>query len=147
MRADLSAYISFGGRTREALEYYQQSLGGEVTIETFQTWGIPTPPGHEDDVVYGVLRTDDGFVIRARDHRFDEDSNDHPHPDDGQEACRDWALCLNGEEVERLTDCWERLARHATIIEPLKITPWGDRNGVLIDPFGVRWVVNIGDSQ
>ncbi|BDA64202.1 VOC family protein [Actinomyces capricornis] len=145
MRADLSAYISFGGRAREALEYYQQSLGGQVVIETFRTWGIPTAPGHEDDVVYGVLRTDNGFVIRARDHRFEGTSHSHLHP--GGEQSAGWALCLNGEEAERLADCWASLARRASIIEPLETAPWGDCNGVLIDPFGIRWVVNIGDSE
>ena len=72
MKADLSAYITFEGRAREALEHYQTALGGKVLIETFRKWGIPTAPGHEDDVVYGVLRTDDGFVLRVKDLPLDE---------------------------------------------------------------------------
>ena len=73
MKADLSAYITFEGRAREALEHYQTALGGKVLIETFRKWGIPTAPGHEDDVVYGVLRTDDGFVLRVKDRASDEE--------------------------------------------------------------------------
>ena len=138
MKADLSAYITFEGRAREALEHYQTALGGKVLIETFRKYEIPTAPGHEDDVVYGVLRTDDGFVLRVKDLPLDE------QPISQGSA---WALCLNGEEAERLTACWNGLTVGATIIEPLKTTPWGDLNGVLIDPFGVTWVVNIGDSE
>jgi len=119
MKADLSAYITFEGRAREALEHYQTALGGKVLIETFRKWGIPTAPGHEDDVVYGVLRTDDGFVLRVKDRASDE------QPVSQGTA---WALCLNGEEAERLTACWNGLSAGATIVEPLGQTPWGDRN-------------------
>ena len=77
MKADLSAYISFEGRAREALEHYRTALGGRVLIETFRTWGIPNAPGHEDDVVYGVLRTDDGFVLRVKDRASDVEPVEH----------------------------------------------------------------------
>ena len=138
MKADLSAYITFEGRAREALEHYQTALGGKVLIETFRKWEIPTAPGHENDVVYGVLRTDDGFVLRVKDRASDEEP---------VEQGTAWALCLNGEEVERLTACWNALAEGATIIEPLQEMPWGDLNGALIDVFGIRWSVNIGSSE
>ena len=138
MKADLSAYITFEGRAREALEHYQTALGGKVLIETFRKWGIPTAPGHEDDVVYGVLRTDDGFVLRVKDRASDEEP---------VEQGTAWALCLNGEEAERLTACWNALAEGATIIEPLQEMPWGDLSGILIDAFGIRWSVNIGSSE
>ena len=138
MKADLSAYITFEGRAREALEHYQTALGGKVLIETFRTWEIPTAPGHENDVVYGVLRTDDGFVLRVKDRASDEEP---------VEQGTAWALCLNGEEVERLTACWNALAEGATIIEPLQEMPWGDLSGILIDAFGIRWAVNIGSSE
>ena len=138
MKADLSAYISFEGRAREALEHYRTALGGRVLIETFRTWGIPNAPGHEDDVVYGVLRTDDGFVLRVKDRASDEEP---------VEQGTAWALCSNGEEAERLTACWNALTEGATIIEPLQEMPWGDLNGALIDVFGIRWSVNIGSSE
>ena len=138
MKADLSAYITFEGRAREALEHYQTALGGKVLIETFRKYEIPTAPGHEDDVVYGVLRTDDGFVLRIKDRASDEEP---------VEQGTAWALCLNGEEAERLTACWNALTEGATIIEPLQEMPWGDLNGALIDAFGIRWSVNIGSSE
>ena len=138
MKADLSAYITFEGRAREALEHYQTALGGKVLIETFRKWGIPTAPGHENDVVYGVLRTDDGFVLRVKDRASDEEP---------VEQGTAWALCLNGEEAERLTAFWNALTEGATIIEPLQEMPWGDLNGALIDAFGIRWAVNIGSSE
>ncbi|SDM31957.1 VOC family protein [Actinomyces ruminicola] len=138
MKADLSAYISFAGQARQALTYYRDALGGELDIETFAAWEVPADPGHEQDVLYGVLRTPDGFVLRA---------TDRPLSEEPVAVGSAVALCLNGEERQRLTDCWKGLARGAQIVEPLLKTPWGDLNGVLVDPFGIRWIFNIGTSQ
>ncbi|WP_103062404.1 VOC family protein [Actinomyces qiguomingii] len=138
MKADLSAYISFAGRARQALTYYRDALGGELDIETFAAWEVPAAPGHEQDVLYGVLRTSDGFVLRA---------TDRPLSDEPVRTGTAVALCLNGEERELLVNCWDGLARQAEIVEPLEETPWGDLNGVLVDPFGLRWIFNIGASD
>lgn len=138
MKADLSVYISFGGQARGALVHYQAALGGELELETFGKWGIPTEPGHEDDIVYGVLRNDHGFVIRA---------TDRPLQDGPVQQGTAFAVCLNGEERDLLTGCWGGLATEGTIIEPLATTAWGDLNGVLRDAYGIIWIFNIGSSR
>jgi PhnB protein len=138
VQADLSVYISFDGRARQALAFYQAALGGELELETFGAWNIPTDPGHEDDIVYGVLRTDNGFVIRA---------TDRPLQDGPVRQGTAFAVCLNGEEQDLLTDCWKGLAADATVVEPLSATEWGDLNGSLRDPYGVIWIFNIGASR
>ncbi|MBW3069763.1 MULTISPECIES: VOC family protein [unclassified Actinomyces] len=138
MKADLSAYISFAGQARQALTYYREALGGELDIETFAAWEVPAEPGHEQDVLYGVLRTSDGFVLRA---------TDRPLSEAPVQVGSAVALCLNGQERERLIACWKGLSRNAQVAEPLEETPWGDLNGVLVDPFGLRWIFNIGASE
>lgn len=137
MKADLSVYLSFDGKSRQALTYYQAALGGELELETFGAWNIPTAPGHEDDLIYGVLRTENGFVVRATDRPL----HDGPVPHGTS------AVCLNGEEEDLLTACWKGLAAEATILEPLAATSWGDLHGSLRDSYGVLWVVNIEGSR
>ncbi|MDU0348032.1 VOC family protein [Actinomyces sp. MRS3W] len=157
MHADLSAYISFTGCAREALEYYHSVFGGHLDLETFAAWNLPAPSGREEDIVYGVLRTDDGFVLRGTDRPLSTSETaptaqpeSSPAPTSaGTRAVPglDWALCLNGEERERLTACWHGLEPGAENVEPLTESPWGDLNGVLVDRFGVRWIFNIGASN
>lgn len=137
MKADLSVYISFGGSAREALTHYNAVLGGDLELVTYGELGAGSGPD-DDHIMYGVLRTPTGFVLRGTDRPLQEDA--------AIERGTAFAVCLNGEEGDLLTGVWERLAETATVESPLETTPWGDANGVLVDPFGIRWIMNIGSS-
>ena len=41
MTSRLNPYISFNGNAREALEFYQSVLGGELAVNTFGEFGRP----------------------------------------------------------------------------------------------------------
>lgn len=137
MKADLSIYISFDGQAREALTRYHTVFGGDLELETYGTWGLARDPADADRVVYGVLRSPEGFVLRATDRPL------QPGPIERGTA---FAVCVNGEERDLLTARWEALAVGSQVIQPLAETPWGDLNGCLQDPYGVLWVFNIGSS-
>lgn len=48
----LSPYLNFGGKTREAIQFYQSVLGGTLTLQTFsEIPGMPVPPGMEDGML------------------------------------------------------------------------------------------------
>lgn len=138
MSADLSAYIHFNGRTREALLFYHSVFGGDLTLERYGDYGISDDPADAEKIIYGVLRSPDGFVLRGTDH------SRTPHP---PELGNRWALCLNGSDRALLSRCWQALSEGATIAEPMTTAAWGDSNGVLEDRFGITWVVNIGASK
>jgi PhnB protein len=139
MKADLSVYISFDGQARQALTYYQSAIGGKLDLETFGMHAMATSPADEEKILYGVLRNEQGFVIRG---------TDRPLQDGPSEKGTAFAVCLNGEEHDLLTGCWEGLAtKGTTVIQPLRETPWGDLNGVLRDPYGILWIFNIGSSE
>lgn len=138
MATDLSSYINFGGKAREALEFYQTIFGGELSLERYGDYGISEDPAEADKIIYGVLHSPDGFVMRGTDNAR---SCGAPAAHEG------WALCLNGDNRELLTRCWKALADTATIIEPMTTAAWGDSNGVLKDRFGITWIVNIGTSK
>ena len=36
-----------------------------------------------------------------------------------------------------------RLAEGGTVSQPLEAAPWGDEFGLLVDKFGINWLVNI----
>ena len=56
----VQAYITFGGRCEEALEFYKKSIGAEVT--GLLRWkespdkSIKTPPGYEEKVMNAAFR-------------------------------------------------------------------------------------------
>jgi PhnB protein len=137
MASDLSAYIHFDGRTREAMEFYKSVFGGDLSLERYGDYGISSA-ADADKILYGVLHSPDGFVLRATDLSRTGDA-----PQNGNR----WALCLNGDDQELLTRSWAGLSVGATVVKPLTRAAWGDRNGVLIDRYDITWIVNLGASK
>jgi PhnB protein len=138
MATDLSAYIHFDGRTREAMQFYQSVFGGAFSLERYGDYGLGGTPADADKIIYGVLHSPDGFVLRGTDLLRAGDT-----PQMGNR----WALCLNGDNEGLLTRAWEALCPSGTVVKPLIRAAWGDQNGVLVDRFGVTWIVNIGTSK
>lgn len=152
MRADLSIYLSLPGRARRALEFYRSVFSGDLTLETFGQWDETAPADVADRIIYGVLRTPRGFVIRATDRPLLPPSGGvkgttAETADQEADATPQAAVCINGEEHELLSSYWQALSAGATVHEPLERRPWGDVNGSLTDAFGVLWIVNIGTSE
>ena len=56
----IQAYVSFGGRCEEALEFYKNSIGAEVT--GLMRWkdspdaAMKPPPGYEEKIMHAAFR-------------------------------------------------------------------------------------------
>ncbi len=133
MAVDLNPYLTFQGRAREAMEFYRDALGGELTISTFAEYGDEG----NDGVMHANLRTERGMVLMASDLPPGEF-----HFVPGNEV----SVSLSGDEADYLRTCWERLSVGATIVMPLERQMWGDDYGQLTDRFGTQWMVNIAGS-
>jgi PhnB protein len=113
-RIQLSPYINFQGRAREALQFYHQALGGRLDLE--------------------ALRLEaDGAVIVATDG----------HPDYPATVGENMAIALGGGDKERLTRIFSSLAEGGRVQMPLAAQPWGAMVGWLRDKFGIPWTVTI----
>ena len=53
------------------------------------------------------------------------------------------SISLSGDDEAPLTGYWNKLSDGATILQPLEKAPWSDSFGMLVDKFGVTWLVNI----
>jgi PhnB protein len=53
------------------------------------------------------------------------------------------SLSLSGEDAEELRGYWERLSARGSVKMPLQMQMWGDEFGMLVDEFGMTWMVNI----
>ena len=65
MASRLNPYITFTGNAREAMEFYQSALGGELAMNTFADFGDTGPEG--DKIMHANLETPDGFTLMASD--------------------------------------------------------------------------------
>ena len=130
----LNPYITFAGDAREAMEFYQAALGGELVVNTFGEYGDAGPDS--DKVMHANLETSDGFTLMA--------SDTPPGTESPQGSSI--TVSLSGEDEDRLRGFWDKLTEGAEIDMPLEKQMWGDVFGQFTDRFGIRWMLNITDS-
>jgi PhnB protein len=146
MTSRLNPYISFDGNAREALEFYREVLGGDLSVNTYGEYGDPESPGageimhgklETNKIMHGILETPRGFTLMGADNP----------PGTEYRPGNNIAVSLSGDDGETLRSYWEKLSEGGTVTVPLEKQMWGDEFGMCIDRFGTAWMVNIGQPQ
>lgn len=125
MSYSLQPYISFKGRAREAMTFYQGVFGGRADIVTFGQFGVPDMPA--DGVMHSALVVDDKTLIMGSDAM--------------RETPAGIALSLSGGGDE-LRELFAKLSDGATDVREIRVEQWGDEYGELVDKYGIRWMFN-----
>ena len=136
MAATLNPYLSFRDNAREAMEFYQAALGGELESNTFGEYGNPDAP-EANLIMHARLNTAAGFTLMGAD------------TPPGMEHTPGGAITvsLSGDDAAELRGYWDKLGEGATVTVPLEKQMWGDEFGMLVDRFGIGWMVNIAGAQ
>ena len=128
----VSPYINFGGRAREAMEFYKSLLGGTLELMAFSPVGAPKPAGEGDAVMHATLVTDEATIMGT------DGMADYPAT-----VGDNFAIALSGSDTDRLTAIFNGLAEGGKVKQGLKVESWGDTFGWLEDKFGINWMINI----
>jgi PhnB protein len=131
----LNPYVSYRDNAREALEFYKDVFGGNLSINTFGEYGDPDAP-EANNVMHGQLETDQGFTLMASDTPPGMDFN----------PGNNITISLSGDDEQELRGYWEKLSEGANVTMPLEKQMWGDVYGQCTDKFGVQWMVNIAQA-
>ena len=124
------------GRAEEALNFYRSVFGGELEIMRFtDVPGMEPGADHKGTVMHGAL-------ITPALQLFCADSA----PEDAPASSSTMSIALSGDDKPTLTQYYNALVEGGTVGEPLMEAPWGDTFGMLVDKFGVHWMVNITAS-
>lgn len=131
----IQAYLFFDGDCEAALGFYQRCLGGRVT-ELHRYAESPdaaqSPASGHQRVMHAALEVD-GQCFMACDHLPGEPFAGHSG----------FAVSLNfPHQAERGATVFNALAEEGTVTVPFAPTFWGAHFGMLVDRFGVRWMVN-----
>ncbi|WP_104168953.1 VOC family protein [Arthrobacter sp. SX1312] len=121
-------YLSFPGTAREALGFYADVFGGELTLHSYAEFGRTDGP--PDAVAHGVL---DGVVALA--------GSDAAA---GEQAvrCEGLMLSLLGTAEPTVLHAWfDKLSVGGSSIAPLTPKPWGASDGQVTDRHGLRWLI------
>lgn len=135
--AILTPYVTFRGNCREAMSFYRECFGGELT---FQTVGetpseIKCPAGAEDQIMHAMLLTDD-MIIMASDMISRA----------GFTLGTNISLSLTCDSPGQIRRIFSCLSRGGRIADELSTRPWGALFGVITDKFGITWMLSYDAS-
>ena len=135
MSSRLNPYLTFDGDARQAMEFYRDVFGGELSVNTFAEFGQADSPV-ADRIMHAMLETDRGFTLMA---------SDTP-PDMEHRPGNNITISLSGDDAGELRGYWERLTDGGAVTMPLEKQMWGDEFGMCQDRFGIAWMVNISGT-
>ena len=129
----LNTHLSFNGQCEEALKFYQKCLGG--TIQTMMTWG-ESPMA---DRVSSELRDK---IIHATLIVGESTLSGGDGPPDQYEEPRGFAVTIQVKDSAEAERVFHALAEGGKVTMPIQQTFWTVRFGMLVDKFGIPWMVN-----
>jgi len=129
-----TTHLNFRGDAREALAFYHSVFGGDLTVISYQDMGAVEDPAEADQVVWGQVAAESGFRVMAY---------DVPSSRPWSRGADPFFVSLRGDTAEEVAALWERLAEGSTVVVPLAPSQWAPLYGMLTDPFGVTWVVDV----
>jgi PhnB protein len=135
MASRLNPYLTFDGNARQAMEFYREVLGGNLTVNTFGDFGTPEP-AIADKVMHARLESDLGYTLMASDTA----------PGMDYRPGNNVTVSISGNDAETLRGYWEKLSAGATVTMPMEKQMWGDEYGACVDKFGISWMVDIGEA-
>lgn len=131
----IQPYLFFDGRCEEAIAFYRDKLGAEVTMLTrFKDAPEPArmgPPGSENKVMHAHLRIGDADVL-ASDGRCE-----------GNPQFQGFSLSLTAASDDEAEKMFTALGDGGVVQMPLSKTFFSSRFGMVADRFGVSWMVYV----
>ena len=131
----IQPYLTFGGRCQEAVEFYRDALGAEVQmLMRFKDAPDQPPPGMVPDnwgdkVMHCSLKIGDG-VLMASDGCNSSEKN-----------FQGFSLSLTAANEAEADRKFAALSNRGQVTMPLGKTFFSPRFGMLVDRFGISWMV------
>jgi len=133
MATKVNVYFTFNGNCEEAMNFYKNCLGGELTLNTFE--GSPAEsqcsPEMKSKIMHSSLVRDE-MVLMGSDALF---AGEVKHG-------TSMSLCLNCSSEEEIETFFAKLSEGGKVTESLKAQFWGSTFGMLIDKYGFNWMLN-----
>lgn len=128
-------YLAFNGNCAEAMRFYEVAL--ESKLETLMTNGASPmasmcSPGSLDRILHARLALSGGGILMAGDC-----PDSMPY-----EGIKGVSLTLNYDTIAEAERAFKALGAGGTVTMPMQPAFWAKTWGMLVDKFGVAWIVN-----
>ncbi|MEW5976018.1 MAG: VOC family protein [Acidobacteriota bacterium] len=126
-------YLVFRGECEEAFKFYQKCLGGriEAMIPHGETPAAShVPPNWQSKIIHASLILGDQVLMGS-----------DALPDHYEEP-RGFSVAVQIKEPAEAERVFRDLSENGTVRMPIQQTFWSVRFGMLVDRFGIPWMVN-----
>jgi PhnB protein len=130
----INTYLYFNGNCEAALDFYEKALGAKRAMLLRYSEAPPTDQGSPEmasKIMHGRIVIGDN-VLMASDA-----------PPDRVKPPAGFSMSINVDSAGEAEQIFQALSEKATeICMPMGETFWAVRFGMLVDQFGVPWMVN-----
>jgi len=134
MTVTTTPHLNFRGDARAALEFWHSVFGGQLAVVTYADAHAVTDESEAQQVIYGQLVSAEGLRVMA----FDVPS---ARPFDA--GVSPVFVSVRGTDGDELTRYWEALVEGGTVVTALGPSMWSPAYGMVVDRFGVTWVLDL----
>lgn len=137
--AEIQPYLTFNGNCEAAFNFYKSVFESEFTYigrfnEMPPNEGKPISPEQGNLIMHVSLPIGENSVLMG------SDTSEHFGPSVTNGS--NFSLSINAKSEEEAKKLFDALAKEGQITMPLDKTFWGALFGMLIDSFGIQWMVN-----
>jgi PhnB protein len=129
----LNPYLFFNGNCKEAFEFYEQCLGGKITMMMFNHEAPPETqmPGMSGETIMHAHLELGNWALQGSDC-----------PPDMFQGNNGFCINLAIDDPAEAERIFNTLGEGGEIRMPFAQTFWAYRFGMLSDRFGIPWMVN-----
>ena len=129
----VSAYLNYPGTCEEAFKFYEKALGG--TLESTFTFGDTpaagsVPPDWKNKIMHARLTFGDSEIMGS------------DAPPDRYSPAGGFSMSVQATSPEEAERFFSALSSGGRVTMPIQQTFWAARFGMLVDRFGIPWMVN-----
>lgn len=137
----LNPYLNFQGTSEEAFNFYQSTIGGEITM-IMRFRDMPedqTPENDKDKICHISLKLPNGTILMATDAL---ESQGHILT-----TGNSFFLSLGVESVAEADRVFAAFSAGGQVQMPMDNMFWGDYFGMVADKFGTQWMITYTSGQ
>ena len=128
----LITYLTFPGQCEEALNFYKNTLGGNILqMSRMGDSPMEVADNLKNKIMHARLQLGENVLYMS-------DTFDPSSVKQGNNV----SLSLDIPEPAKLGELFNKLSAGGTVTMPLQDAFWGARFGMFIDKFGIHWMMN-----
>lgn len=133
---ELAPYLNFDGSCREAFQFYATLLGGTVIfMQTFGESPMTAPPGWGDKVMHATIAVGSQRLMGS-----DAPPQRYNRPQ-GTYVSMQLTSRSEGERI------FQALSDGGQVEMPFSETFWSPGFGMVVDRYGIPWMINVNTAQ